>query len=82
MKLIPSRRSELKNLKLGLLVHTLGMLVASAYATYCVLTKVEILQSNPKLWIVLVGVYIFTALSALYYMVLEISYRKRRRTDW
>ncbi|WP_367362907.1 hypothetical protein [Mesotoga sp.] len=82
MKLIPSRRSELKNLKLGLLVLTLGMLVASAYATYCVLTKGEILQSNPKLWIVLVGVYIFTALSALYYLVLEISYRKRRRTDW
>jgi len=82
MKLIPSRRSDLKNLKLGLLVLTLGMLVACSYTTYCVLTKGEILQSNPKLWIVVVGVYIFTALSALYYLVLEISYRKRRRTDW
>jgi len=82
MKLIPTRRSDLKNLKLALLVLTLGMLVASAYATYCVLTRGEILQANPKLWIVVVGVYILTALSALYYLVLEISYRKRRRSDW
>ena len=82
MKLIPSRRSELKNLKLALLVLTLGMLVASVYTSYCVLTKGEILQTNPKLWIVVIGVYIFTILSALYYLVLEISYRRRRRTDW
>ncbi len=82
MKLIPTRRSDLKNLKLALLVLTLGMLVASAYATYCVLTKGEILQANPKLWIVVVGVYVVAALSALYYAVLSITYRKRRRTDW
>jgi len=82
MKLIPSRRSDLKNLKLALLVLTLGMLVASVYASYCVLTKGGILQTNPKLWIVVIGVYIFTVLSALYYLVLEISYRRRRRTDW
>ena len=82
MKLIPTRRWDLKNLKLALLVLTLGMLVASAYATYCVLTRGEILQANPKLWIVVVGVYILTALSALYYLVLERSYRKRRRSDW
>jgi len=82
MKLIPSTKSDLKNLKFSLLVLTLGMLVASAYATYCVLTKGEILQSNPKVWIVVVGVYIFTALSGLYYLVLEISYRKRRHSDW
>ena len=82
MKLIPTRRPDLKNLKLALLVLTLGMLVASAYATYCVLTRGEILQANPKLWIVVVGVYIATALSALYYAVLSITYKKRRRTDW
>ena len=82
MKLIPSRRSDLKNLKLALFVLTIGMLVACSYTTYCVLTKGEILQTNPKLWIVVIGVYIFTVLSALYYLVLEISYRKRRRTDW
>ena len=80
--MIPARRSELKNLKLALLVLTLGMLVASVYTSYCVLTKGEILQTNPKLWIVVIGVYIFTILSALYYLVLEISYRRRRRTDW
>ena len=82
VKLIPKRRYQLKNLKLALLVLTLGMLVASVYTTYCVLTKGEILQTNPKLWIVVIGVYIFTVLSALYYLVLEISYRRRRRTDW
>ena len=82
MKLIPSRRSDLKNLKLALFVLTVGMLVACSYATYCVLTKGEILQTNPKLWIVVIGVYIFTVLSGLYYLVLEISYRRRRRTDW
>ena len=82
MKLIPARRSELKNLKLALLVLTVGMLVACSYTTYCVLTKGEILQANPKLWIVVVGVYIATALSALYYAVLSITYKKRRRTDW
>jgi len=82
MKLIPARRSELKNLKLALLVFTLGMLVACSYTTYCVLTKGEILQANPKLWIAVIGVYIVTALSAEYYVVLCITYKKRRRTDW
>ena len=82
MKLIPSTKTDLKNLKFSILVLTLGMLVASVYTTYCVLTKGEILQTNPKLWIVVIGVYIFTVLSALYYLVLEISYRRRRRTDW
>jgi len=82
VNLIPRRRSQLKNLKLSFLVLTIGMAVASVYLTYCVLTKGEILQSNPKLWIIVIGVYIFTVLSALYYLVLEISYRRRRRTDW
>ncbi len=82
MKLIPRRRNQLKDLKLAFLVLTIGMLAASLYATYCVLTKGEILQANPKLWIVVVGVYVVAALSALYYAVLSITYRKRRRTDW
>jgi len=82
MKLISSTKTDLKNLKFSILVLTLGMLVASAYATYCVLTKSEMLQSNPKLWIVVVGVYIFTALSGLYYLVLKSSYHKRHHSDW
>ncbi|RLL85939.1 hypothetical protein [Mesotoga sp. BH458_6_3_2_1] len=82
MKLIPARRSELKNLKLALLVLTLGMLVASVYASYCVLTKGEVLQANPQYWIVVIGVYVFTFLSAIYYIVLETIYRRRRHTDW
>jgi len=82
MKLIPSRRSELKNLKLALLVLTLGMLVASAYTTYCVLTKGEMLQANPTLWVVVIGVYAFTALSTTYYFVLNAAYKRRKRTDW
>jgi len=82
MKLIPRRGNQLKDLKLAFLVLTIGMLAASLYATYCVLTKGEVLQANPRLWIVVVGVYIATALSALYYAVLSITYKKRRRTDW
>ena len=82
MKLIPSRRSDLKNLKLALFVLTVGMLVACSYTTYCVLTKGEVLQANPQYWIVVIGVYVFTFLSAIYYIVLETIYRRRRHTDW
>ena len=82
MKLIPRRRSQLKNLKLSFLVFTAGMAVASVYMTYCVLTKGEVLQANPKLWIIVIGIYILTILSAVYYGILETTYRKRKRTDW
>lgn len=82
MKLIPRRRNELKNLKFSFLVLTIGMAVASIYTTYCVLTKGDILQFNPKLWLFVIGVYCFTLFCAIYYATLEISYRKRRRTDW
>jgi len=82
VKLIPKRRYQLKNLKLAFLVLTIGMLVASLYTTYCVLTKGEILQANPQYWIVVIGVYVFTFLSAIYYIVLETIYRRRRHTDW
>ena len=82
MKLIPRGRSQLKNLKQSFLVFTAGMAIASVYLTYCVLTKGEVLQANPKLWIVVIGIYILTILSAIYYTILERTYKKRRRTDW
>ena len=82
MKLIPRGRSHLKNLKQSFLVFTAGMAVASIYMTYCVLTKDEVLQANPKLWIVVIAIYILTILSAIYYTILERTYKKRRRTDW
>ncbi|PNS36999.1 hypothetical protein [Mesotoga sp. B105.6.4] len=72
----------MKNLKLSFLVFTAGMAVASIYMTYCVLTKGEVLQANPKLWIVVIAIYILTILSAIYYTILERTYKKRRRTDW
>ena len=82
MKLIPRGRSQLKNLKQSFLVFTAGMAVASIYMTYCVLTKGEVLQANPKLWIVVIAIYILTILSAIYYTILERTYKKRRRTEW
>ena len=72
----------MKNLKQSFLVFTAGMAVASIYMTYCVLTKDEVLQANPKLWIVVIAIYILTILSAIYYTILERTYKKRRRTDW
>ena len=72
----------MKNLKQSFLVFTAGMAVASIYMTYCVLTKDEVLQANPKLWIVVIAIYILTILSAIYYTILERTYKKRRRTEW
>jgi len=82
MRLMPRRSWQLKNLKLSLLVLTIGMVIASVYTSYCVLTKGEILLANPRLWVVVIGVYAFTALSAIYYAILCKAYRKRKRTDW
>ncbi|WP_367362433.1 hypothetical protein [Mesotoga sp.] len=82
MRLVPKRSWQLKNLKLSFLFLTIGMVIASAYTAYCVFTKEEVLQANPKLWGVVIGVYAFTALSATYYFVLNATYRRRKRTDW
>jgi len=82
MRLVPRRSWQLKNLKLSFLVLTIGMAIASVYTAYCVLAKEEVLQTNPKLWAVVIGVYLFTALSATYYFVLKTAYNRRKRTDW
>jgi len=82
MKLIPKRTWQLKNLKLSFLVLTIGMIIASIYTAYCVLTKGEVLQSNPKIWIAVIGVYVFTVFCATYYSLLNAVYQKRKRTEW
>jgi len=82
MRLVPKRSWQLKNLKLSFLVLTIGMTVATVYTAYCTFTKEEVLQANPRLWGVVIGVYALTALSATYYFVLNAAYRRRKRTDW
>ena len=82
MRLVPKRSWQLKNLKFSFLVLTIGMAIASGYTTYCVFTKEEVLQANPRLWGVVIGVYVFTALCATYYFILYAAYRRRKRSNW
>jgi len=80
MGLIPKQKIALKQLKLSIGILTLGMLIASLYATYCVFTRLEMLVANPRLWIVVFGVYAFTGICAIYYLILFQIYRKRKYT--
>ena len=82
MKFIPKRTWQLKNLKISFLVLTIGMVIASIYTAYCVLTRGEVLQSNPKLWLAVIGVYVFMLFCTTYYAMLSVAYRKRKRTEW
>lgn len=82
MKFIPKRTWQLKNLKVSFLVLTIGMVIASIYTAYCVLTRGEVLQSNPKLWLAVIGVYVFMLFCTTYYAMLSVAYRKRKRTEW
>jgi hypothetical protein len=80
MKLIPSQKLELKHQKLSVAVLTIGMFAASLYATYCVFTKREMLLENPRLWLVVISVYVVTVVCGLYYLILQRVYRKRRNS--
>jgi len=80
MRLIPKQKIALKQLKLSIGVLTLGMLIASLYTTYCVFTRREMLAANPRLWTVVIGVYIFTGICAIYYLILFQIYRKKKYT--
>ena len=82
MKLIPSQKLELKHQKLSVAVLTIGMFIASLYATYCVFTKREMLLENPRLWLVVISVYVVTVVCGLYYLILQRVYRKRRNSFW